>query len=101
MRDRDPDRVRDTERTTIIHTDGGGGGGGLLLAVVVLILLAALLFFLFGGGLGRDSDEGDVNVNIDAPAVPETQIPAIELPDVNVNVPDNQRGDGDTTNRSE
>ncbi|MGI8705452.1 MAG: hypothetical protein ACR2JJ_06635 [Sphingomicrobium sp.] len=99
MEDRDPDRVRDTERTTIIHTGGGGGGGGGgLLAVVVLILLAVLLFFLFAGDLGRDSGESDVNINV---AVPETQLPAIDLPDVNVNVPDNDRGDGNTTNRSE
>lgn len=101
MEDRDPDRARDTERTTIIHTDGGGGGGGgLLVAVVALILLAALLFFLFGGGLGRDSDEGDVNVNIDSP-----EVPAIEMPNVNVNMPDSPDSgpdDSDTaTNRSE
>lgn len=98
MDDRDPDRTRDTERTTIIHTDGGGGGGGgLLVAVVALILLGVLLFFLFGGGLGRDSDEGDVNVNIDSP-----DVPAIEMPNVNVNVPESGGDDGDTTtNQSE
>lgn len=94
MEDREPEKVRDTERTTIIHTDGDrGGGGGILLAVVALILLAALLFFLFGGGnLGRTADEGDVNVNIDAP---------IEVPDVNVEVPPIEAPGGNTTNNSQ
>ena len=85
------ERSRNTERTTIIHTDGGGGGnGGLIAVVVVLILLAALLFFLFGSSLGGESADRDVNVNIDAPT--------IEVPDVNVDVAPGQpaEGGGDT-----
>lgn len=94
MEDKEPDKIRDTERTTIIHTDGDrGGGGGVLLAIVALILLAVLLFFLFGGGnLGRTADEGDVNVNVDAP---------IEVPDVNVNLPPIEEPAGNTNNNAQ
>lgn len=92
MDDREPNRVSDTERTTIIHSDGGrGGGSGVLLAVLVLILLAVVLFFLFGGNFGRDGDEGDVNVNVEAP---------IDIPDVNVNLAPSEPA-GNTTNSSQ
>ena len=92
MEDREPENIRDTERTTIIHTDGDRrGGGGVLLGVVALILLAALLFFLFGGNLGRQAAEGDVNVNIDAP---------IDVPDVNVDLAPSEAPDGNSTNSS-
>lgn len=78
MDDREPDRVSDTERTTIIHTGGDrGGGGGVLLAVLALIVLAVVAFFLFGGSFGRDAGEGDVNINVEAP---------VDIPDVNVNL---------------
>lgn len=90
MDEKEPEKIRDSERTTIIHTDGDrGGGGGVLLAVVALIVLAVLLFFLFGGGnFGRTADEGDVNVNIGAP---------IEVPDVNVELPAIEEPAGNTT----
>ena len=82
---RDSERVRDSEHTTVIHSDrDGGGGGGMIVALVLLVLLAALLFFLFGGGLGG-GDEGDVNVNVDAP---ELTVPDVEIPDVNVTLPE-------------
>ncbi len=84
MQEREPDNVRETERnTTIIHTDSDrSGGGGMLVALVILVLLAALLFYLFSGGFGRTADEGDINVNIEAPdlTVPEVQLPAVDAP---------------------
>lgn len=92
----DPDRereipretVRDTERTTIIQTDGGRdrGGGGVILAIVLILALLALLYFLFGGGLNRAADEVGVNVNVEAPKV---EMPSIEVPDkIELEVPD-------------
>ena len=99
MEDRDPDKVRDTERTTIVHTDSDrGGGSGVLVALVVLVLLGVLLFFLFGGGLGRGGDEGDVNVNIEAP---EVTMPDVEVPDINVTLPETDGGDGNTANQAQ
>jgi hypothetical protein len=83
----DPDRgqetVRDTERTTIIQTDGGreGRGGGVLLAVVLILALLAVLYFVFGGGFNRAADKVGVNVNVDAPK--------IDIPDkVEIKVPE-------------
>lgn len=87
MPDRDPERVRDTERTTIIQTDrDGGGGNGILLAVVLLLVVGVLLFFVFGGNFGRNADEGDINVNIDTPdiTVPEVKMPDVQVPEVEV-----------------
>ena len=80
--DRERETVRDTERTTVVHTDGGGrGGGGGLIAVVLILLLLVLLFFLFGRGLFNSAaDQVGVNVNVDAPK--------IDVPDVNVKIPD-------------
>ena len=87
----DPDRereipretVRDTERTTIIQTDGGGGrgGGGVLLAVVLILALLAVLYFVFSGGFNRAADSVGVNVNVETPKV--------DMPDkIELNVPD-------------
>lgn len=89
--DRDPEPIRETERTTVVHTDGDRGrGGGVIIAVILLIAVLALLFFLFGGNLNRAADEVGVNVNVDAPKV--------EVPDLNVNLPDiDVHTDGDAT----
>jgi hypothetical protein len=75
----DPDRereipretVRDTERTTIIQTDGGRdrGGGGVILAVILILALLAVLYFVFSGSFNRAADSVGVNVNVDAPKV--------------------------------
>ena len=92
----DPDRereipretVRDTERTTIIQTDGGRdrGGGGVILAVVLILALLAVLYFVFSGSFNRAADEVGVNVNIEAPKV---EMPNIEVPDkIELKVPD-------------
>ncbi|HEX8624308.1 MAG TPA: hypothetical protein VF782_04435 [Allosphingosinicella sp.] len=63
--------VRDTERTTIIQTDGGRdrGGGGVILAVVLILALLALLYFLFAGSFNRAADSVGVNVNVEAPKI--------------------------------
>ncbi|HYJ83599.1 MAG TPA: hypothetical protein VEW26_12255 [Allosphingosinicella sp.] len=88
----DPDRerepVRDTERTTIIQTDGGGdrGGGGVILAVLLVLVLLAVLYFLFSGSFNRAADEVGVNVNVEAPKI---DVPEVRLPEkIEVNVPD-------------
>jgi hypothetical protein len=81
--DRGPETVRDTERTTIIQTDGGRerGGGGALLAIVLILALLAVLYFVFGGGFNRAADNVGVNVNVAAPK--------IDIPDkVEIKVPD-------------
>jgi hypothetical protein len=84
--DRDREPIRDTERTTIVHTDGGGRGGGMVIAVVLIIAVLALLYFLFGGNLNRAADEVGVNVNVDTPKV---EVPDVKIPDVDINVPEN------------
>ena len=84
--DRDPERIRDTERTTIIQTGDGErrGSGGVIIAVVLVLALLVLLFVLFGGGLNRAADEVGVNVNVDAPDL-NVKIPdKIEIPNVEV-----------------
>ena len=79
--DRERETVRETDRTTIVHTDGGRGrGGGVLLAAVVIIVLLAILYFVFSGSFNRAADEIGVNVNVEAPKV--------EVPDVNIKVPE-------------
>jgi hypothetical protein len=94
MTDPDPEReipretVRDTERTTIIQTDGGRdrGGGGVLLAVVLILALLAVLYFVFSGSFNRAADEVGVNVNVEAPKV---EMPSIDVPDkIEVKVPE-------------
>ncbi len=92
----DPDRereipretVRDTERTTIIQTDGGRdrGGGGVILAVVLILALLAVLYFVFSGSLNRAADEVGVNVNVEAPNI---EVPDVNMPDkIELKVPD-------------
>ena len=96
-RDRPSERVRDSEHTTVIHSDRDrGSGGGILAAIAVLLLVGVLLFFLFRGGLGAGGDEGDVNVNIGAPEVtmPEVELPDVETPDVNVSMPETGEAEG-------
>jgi hypothetical protein len=81
--DREPERVRETDRTTTIITDGGrdrGGSGGVIAAVLLLLVLLVLGFLFFGGGFNKAADKVGVNVN-----VPATKV---ELPDVNVKIPD-------------
>lgn len=91
----DPDRereipretVRDTERTTIIQTDGGNrGGGGVILAVVLILALLAVLYFVFSGSFNRAADSVGVNVNVETPKV---EMPKVDMPDkIELNVPD-------------
>jgi len=92
----DPDRereipretVRDTERTTIIQTDGGRdrSGGGVLLAVVLILALLAVLYFVFSGSFNRAADSVGVNVNVETPKV---EMPNIDMPDkIELKVPD-------------
>jgi hypothetical protein len=79
--DRDREPLRESERTTIITSDGNRGrGSGAVIAVVVILAVLVLLFVLFGGGLNRAADEVGVNVNVDTPKV--------EVPDINVKVPE-------------
>ncbi len=82
------DTVRDTERTTIIQTDGGRdrGGGGVILAIVLILALLAVLYFVFSGSFNRAADEVGVNVNVEAPKV---EMPSIDVPDkIELEVPD-------------
>ena len=52
---------RDTDRVTIVDTDGGGGGGGVL-AVVLLVIVVLVLLFLFRDQLGFGADKTDINI---------------------------------------
>jgi hypothetical protein len=79
--DRQPETVRDVERTTtVVSTGGDRGGGGALLAVIVIIVLLAVLYFVFNGTFNRAANDVGVNVNVEAPK--------IDVPDVNLKVPD-------------
>jgi hypothetical protein len=106
----DPDRerevpretVRDTERTTIIQTDGGRdrGGGGVILAVVLILALLAILYFVFSGSFNRAADNVGVNVNVETPKV---EMPNVDMPDkIELKVPDEIQvktdGDGNKAN---
>ncbi|HYI40924.1 MAG TPA: hypothetical protein VE053_11460 [Allosphingosinicella sp.] len=87
-RDIPPETVRETERTTIIQTDGGRdrGGGGVILAVVVIVALLGLLYFIFSGNFNSAADSVGVNVNVESPKV---ELPSVDLPDkIELNVPD-------------
>ena len=55
------DLDHDTERTTIVETDGGGGGGGVL-AVVLLIIVVLVLLFMFRDQLGFGNKTTNINV---------------------------------------
>jgi hypothetical protein len=81
--DRERETVRDTERTTIIQTDGGRdrGGGGILLAVVLILALLAILYFVFSGSFNRAADSVGVNVNVDAPKVDMPDKIELKVPD--------------------
>ena len=106
----DPDRqreipnetVRDTERTTIIQTDGGRdrGGGGVMLAVLAILALLGILYFVFSGNFNSAADSVGVNVNVEAPKV---EMPSVDLPDkIELDVPDEIQiktdGDGNKAN---
>ena len=89
IHDTDRDRVRETDRTTVVHTDGGRrSGGGIIVAVLLLIAVLALLFFLFGGGFNQAGDEIGVDVDVKAPEMSIPEVSDVELPDDNINVPD-------------
>jgi hypothetical protein len=87
----DPDRereipgetVRDTERTTIIQTDGGRdrGGGGVIIAVVLILALLAVLYFVFSGSFNRAADSVGVNVNVETPNIDIPDKIELEVPD--------------------
>lgn len=91
-RDREPETVREVERTTtVVSTGGDRGGGGALLAVLVIVVLLAVLYFVFSGAFNRAADDVGVNVNVEAPKV--------DVPDIKLEVPDkidvDVKSDGD------
>jgi hypothetical protein len=76
---REPERVRETERTTVVDTGGGGDRTSLALVALVLVVgLAAILFFLLRGGDRDKTDKIGVNVTL----------PEVKAPDINVNLPE-------------
>lgn len=57
------ERERETERTTVVHTEGRRGGGGIALAVVLLLIAFMLYMFrdeIFGAA--QDVDKVDVDI---------------------------------------
>ena len=79
----DPDRepLRESERTTIITSEGDrSGGSGAIIAVVVILAVLVLLFVLFGGSLNKAADEVGVNVDVETPK--------LEAPNIDINVPE-------------
>ena len=51
----------DTDRVTIVDTNGGGGSGGVL-AVVLLVIVVLVLLFLFRDQLGFGGDKTEIQV---------------------------------------
>ena len=49
----------ETERVTVVETNGGGGG---VIAVILLIIIVLALLFFFRGDLGMGGDTTEVNV---------------------------------------
>ena len=94
----DRDRIRETDRTTVVHTDGGRrSGAGVVVAILLLIALLVLLFFLFGGGLSGGGDNVGVDVDVETPELSVPEVSDVDLPDVNINVPDEINIDTDTS----
>ncbi len=107
LRERGPETVRETDRTTIVQTGGGGRGrgGGLAIALLLLVAVVALLFFLFGGGLNRAGDELGVDVDVETPKIeapdidvklPDVHVSDVKLPDVNVDTDGSEGGEGNS-----
>ena len=93
--DREPERVRETERHTTVVTDTGGRrGGGWIIAVVLLLGLLLLLFLLFGGGFNKAADQVGVNVNVEAPTIDVPDNVKIEVPQEVKDVADEVTTDG-------
>ena len=66
-----------------INTDNDGGGNytGIVLVVAIVILVALGAYFLLNSGpLVAESEE--VNVDIEAPAAPEIDLPEVEMPEL-------------------
>lgn len=60
---------------TIINTGrGGGGGGGWAVAVILAVVVIIGGFWLLGGFGGSGGGEGDVDVSIEAPDVPDVDV---------------------------
>ncbi|MFN3944725.1 MAG: hypothetical protein ACK4K7_07335 [Allosphingosinicella sp.] len=78
-RERIVEREPVVERETTVITSGRSGGGGAVIAVVLLLAVVLILFLLFGGGLGRTSDDLNINVDVKGPveALPEVDLPAV------------------------
>lgn len=88
------DREGDSERTTIVTSDGGRrGSAGIIVLVALVVIVLAVLFF---AGVFDRGDERELNVEVNTPdvnvIVPETPTPVVTVPeaqvppDVNVNV---------------
>ena len=60
--DRDRERDREVDRTTIIERDGGDRGGGGVLAIVLLIIVVLVLLWVFREQLGMSG--GDTTVEV-------------------------------------
>jgi len=59
--DRERERDREVDRTTIIERDGDRGGGGVL-AIVLLIIVVLVLLWVFREQLGMSG--GDTNIEV-------------------------------------
>jgi hypothetical protein len=58
---------RETERTTVVHTEGRRGGGGGI-AIAVILLLGLFLLFMFRNeifGAAENVEKVDVEVTTD------------------------------------
>ena len=89
----DPNTVNpNTAETNPPPPSGGGGGSTAIIALVAIVAVIAILFFtgVLGGGADAVGDETSVDVDVEAP----------EIPDVNIDVPevdtsDLEVGDGE------
>jgi len=81
------DSERDSERTTIVTSDGDGRGSAAIVLVVVVLIVILLAALFFGGAFNR-GEERELNVDINTPdvnvIVPQTQVPVVTVPEVQV-----------------
>ena len=70
---------------------GGGGNGGIyaILVIIVVLIVGAVLYFsgVLGPRADADGDDIDADVRIEAPEMPDVDVPdevRIETPDIEV-----------------
>jgi type IV secretory pathway VirB10-like protein len=85
------DKERETQRTTVVRSDGDGRSSAAIVIAVIALLIVALAVVFFSGILQRNNNQ-DLNVELNQPGVnvivPDTQLPPLTTPEVQSPPPD-------------